>query len=215
MEKLLNHQPICALLYTGNYYGALKVFEETFSTLDKEITFPQYKLFVISLNFAIYNYILIKENISLHSCCMANHQKVQDALDSTSLKAAGIDLISQYAMCTDYRFEKFSNPEIKKAIQYMHAHMDEPLTLETVCEAIHLNKCYFCTLFKNDTGFTFTQYLNKARVQQAQHLITDTNLSLNEIAFRCGFNNYSYFCTTFKKFVGYSPSSFPRKSLVN
>lgn len=215
MEKLLNHQPICTLLYTGNYYGALKLFEDTFNEFKKDISFSQYKLFVVSLNFAIYNYILMKENISLYSCCMENHEKIQESLEPTSLMEVGKELITHYAMCTDYRFEKFANPEIKKAIQYMHAHMDEPLSLEAVCEAIHLNKCYFCTLFKNDTGFTFTQYLNKIRIHQAKYLMTDTTLSLYEIAFRCGFNNYPYFCTTFKKIVGHSPSSFPRKSSVN
>nr|WP_307990781.1 AraC family transcriptional regulator [uncultured Niameybacter sp.] len=215
MEKLLNHHPICTMLYTGNYYGALKLFEDTFHEFKKEISFSQYKLFVVSLNFAIYNYILMKENISLHSCCMENHEKIQETLEPNSLMNLGKELITQYAMCTDYRFEKFTNPEIKKAIQYIHAHMDEPLTLETVCEAIHLNKCYFCTLFKQDTGFTFTQYLNQIRIHQAKHLMIDTKLSLYDIAFCCGFNNYSYFCTTFKKIVGQSPSSFPRKSSVN
>lgn len=208
MDILLNHSPICSLLYLGNTQGALKLFEERFDTLKENNCFSQCKLFVISLNFCIYNYILIKENNSLHQCCLANNVHISNALDLASLKKAGLETISKYAGCQDYLFEKFSHPEIKKAIQYIHAHMEEPLTLESVCEAINLNKCYFCTLFKTHTSKTFTQYLNEARIHAAKKLMSETQLTLHEIAFRCGFNSYSYFCTTFKKVAGLSPSEF-------
>ena len=208
MENLLNHLPICSLLYLGNTSGALKLFEDRFDTLQSKNCFPQCKLFVSSLNFCIYNYILMKENKSLHQCCLNNNVHISNALDFATLKASGIETLSQYAHCQDYLFEKFSHPEIKKATQYIHAYMGEPLTLESVCEAINLNKCYFCTLFKTHTGQTFTQYLNEARIHTAKNLMQETQLTLHEIAFRCGFNSYSYFCTTFKKIMGISPSEF-------
>ncbi len=116
MEILLNHSPICSLLYLGNTQGALKFFEERFDTLKENNCFSQCKLFVISLNFCIYNYILIKENNSLHQCCLANNVHISNALDLASLKKAGLETISKYAGCQDYLFEKFSHPEIKKAI---------------------------------------------------------------------------------------------------
>lgn len=208
MESLLNHLPICSLLYSGNYTGALNIFETHFDHLKNEHCFPQCKIFVSSLNFCIYNYILIKENKSLHQCCLKNNVHISNALDVDSLRESGIYVIKQYAYCQDYLFEKFSHPEIKKATQYIHEHMDKPLTLESVCDAINLNKCYFCTLFKTHTGQTFTQYLNERRIHAAKRLMQETHLTLHEIAFRCGFNSYSYFCTTFKKVVGISPSEF-------
>ncbi|MEF9960348.1 MAG: helix-turn-helix domain-containing protein [Niameybacter sp.] len=208
-QLLLNHHPICSLLYAGNESGALKVFKETFTLVEKDHEVSTCKLYVLSLNFSIYNYILMKENVSLHKCCITHNNSINNALSFSNIKQAGIDLIIHYANCKDYSIEKFSNPGIKKAIQYMHQHLNEPLTLDTVCDSIHLNKCYFCTLFKNDTGLTFTQYLNKIRIDAAKHLMQETTLSLDEIAYRCGFNTYSYFCTTFKKITGQPPSAFP------
>lgn len=208
MEDLLNHIPICSLLYSGNTSSAMDLFETDFNTFKSKNCFPQCKLFVVSLNFCIYNYILIKENRSLHQCCLNNNAQISNALNISTLEQIGRDVILQYAQCQEYLFEKFSHPEIKKAVQYIHTHMNQPLTLETVCEAINLNKCYFCTLFKTHTEQTFTQYLNQVRIRTAKCLMKETHLTLHEIAFRCGFNTYSYFCTTFKKTTGISPSKF-------
>ena len=119
----------------------------------------------------MFEYILIKENRSLHQCCLNNNAQVSNALDISTLEQIGKDVILQYAQCQEYLFEKFSHPEIKKAVQYIHTHMNQPLTLETVCEAINLNKCYFCTLFKTHTQQTFTQYLNQVRIRTAKCLI--------------------------------------------
>lgn len=209
MEILLNHSPICSLVYLGNIQGALDLFEERFQFIQDKTCLSQCKLFVLSVNFSLYNYILNKENLSLHQCCLTHHQKISQAFDVLSLKQAGIEMINQYATSQDYLVERFSHPEIKKAVQYIYTHIQEPLTLESVCEAINLNKCYFCTLFKTHTGQTFTQFLNEARIHTAKKLLLETQLSLPEIAFRCGFNSYSYFCTTFKKIIGSSPSEFP------
>lgn len=208
METLINHQALSSLIYCGNSLGAIHFFKERYNDLKEQNCFSQCKLFVTSLNFSIYNYILLKENISLYDCCLRNNLQINLALDSNALYDVGENIIYAYSSCYDYLAEKFTHSEIKKAIYYIHNHLHEPFTLDDLCNNVGLNKCYFCTLFKTYTHSTFTQYLNTTRTNLAKKLITDTSLPLTEIAYRCGFNNYSYFCTTFKKVTGHSPHFF-------
>ena len=208
MEILLNHSPICSLVYLGNIEGALNLFEERFQFIQNQSGFSHCKVFVLSLNFALYNYLLNKQNLSLHQSCLTYQQKISQTFDLCALNQLGIELLRHYVSSQDYLIERFSHPEIKKAVQYIYTHIQDTLTLESVCEAINLNKCYFCTLFKMHTGQTFTQFLNEARIHTAKKLLLESQLPLPEVAFRCGFNSYSYFCTTFKKIIGISPSEF-------
>lgn len=208
MEVLFNHNTICSFIYLGNIQGALNLFEERFQSIQNQSGFFQCKIFVLSLNFALYNYLLNKKNLSLHQSCLTYYQKISQTFNLASLNKVGIEIIHHYISTQDYSIECFSHPEINKAVQYIYTHIQDTITLESVCAAINLNKCYFCTLFKMHTGQTFTQFLNEARIHIAKKLLIEAQLTLPEIAFQCGFNNYSYFCTTFKKIIGISPSEF-------
>jgi two-component system response regulator YesN len=56
-----------------------------------------------------------------------------------------------------------------------------------------------------------TDYVNLCRIEHAQVLIKQNELSLNEIAAVCGFNSYTYFSTTFKKIIGVSPKIWKKR----
>ena len=65
---------------------------------------------------------------------------------------------------------------------------------------------YFCKLFKEQTGETFVNYLNKVRVNAAVNLLRTTAMKTYEISEAVGFNDYRYFCKIFKKVTGLTPS---------
>ena len=102
------------------------------------------------------------------------------------------------------------NEHIKKAIIYIHNHLGDNLSLQSVCEAINLNHCYLCDLFRREVHMTFSEYVLQQRISLAKQLLRNTNLSMSFIAMRCGFNTASYFCTCFKKVEGVTPSSIKR-----
>lgn len=206
MEQLFNHLDICSLIYQGNTAGARSLFESTFSQYTHGKCISQIKMFLYSLNYGIYNYILIHEKISLHQCCNETYILISNCYNIEELYQMGLHIIDNYSRCQDYLIEKYSNPHIKKALYYIHQHLGEDLTLENVCQHIGINKCYFCTLFKTETGYTYSKYINKARIRLAHRLIKTTSLALDVIASQCGFNNYSYFCTTFKNLIGSPPT---------
>lgn len=204
-ESLYNHLEIIHLLYNGNTKKAL----QEFTCKSKQLTFSmthQMKNYLTSLNHGIYNFILIKENISLHNCCAKNDLSIQNCTSSTFL-SIGEEIIDSYGSCFEYLIEKYKNEHVKKAITYIHQHLDEELTLENVSNEININKCYLCGLFKKEVQQTFSDYVLEQRIQLAKKLLKTTDHSIHVIAMKCGFNNTSYFSTCFKKLIGTTPSS--------
>ncbi|MCL1991276.1 MAG: AraC family transcriptional regulator [Defluviitaleaceae bacterium] len=100
------------------------------------------------------------------------------------------------------------NPHIEKGIRYIQAHYHEAINLPQLCDYLNLNMCYFCVLFKNHTTMTFSQYLNRLRINESKRLLEKTNDSIIEISLSVGFNNHNHFSATFKKFVGMTPTAY-------
>ena len=204
-KNIINHLHICTLVYCGNSNLAIKLFDRNLENLIKNSGFNDCNTFIHSLNFSIYNYILVKEGISLDKCCFKNTVEDFDSSDISSLKYIGHKIINSYSYCKDYLYEKYPHPEIRKSICYIHKHIDETISLEHICSIVNMNKTYFCRVFKTHTGYTFSEYLNITRINAAKHLLLDPQFSLVEVSCCCGFNNYSYFCRLFKKIIGMTP----------
>jgi len=100
------------------------------------------------------------------------------------------------------------SPYIRKAIEYVHTHYNEEISIDELCDKLDINKCYFCSLFKKHTGNTFSYFLNNFRVEKSKELLATTDLSLLEIAFSVGFNNQTYYSIIFKKFTNQTPSQY-------
>lgn len=97
---------------------------------------------------------------------------------------------------------------IKKATEYIAAHFAEEITLTDVADEIHLNPSYLSTLFKQVTGVSFKEYLNRIRIEEAQRLLTNTDYPIMHIAVSCGFSDQSYFTKVFKKHTGLTPKQY-------
>jgi len=101
-----------------------------------------------------------------------------------------------------------ANPHIAKGIQYIHEHYHESINLPQLCDYLNLNMCYFCVLFKNQTSMTFSQYLNKIRINESKKLLEETDASIIDISLSVGFNNHNHFSATFKKLTGMTPTQY-------
>lgn len=100
------------------------------------------------------------------------------------------------------------NPHITKGIKYIHENFAEPINLLQLCEYLGLNNCYFCVLFKNQTGMTFSKYLNKVRIIESKKLLKTSTDSIIDISLAVGFNNHNHFSATFKKLTGMTPTEY-------
>ncbi|WOO40649.1 helix-turn-helix domain-containing protein [Rubellicoccus peritrichatus] len=104
------------------------------------------------------------------------------------------------------------NPALERAIDYIKAHLQDPLSLDEVANAVNISRCYFSRLFKEKFGVSFTTYVSSLRVEQTKQLLIRSDLSITEIAFKVGFQSMSQFNRTFKDFEQQTPSTFRKRT---
>ena len=91
------------------------------------------------------------------------------------------------------------------AARYIVEHYQSNISLEDISRYMHLSPEYFSKKFKQDTGIGFREYLVKIRLRHSVELLAETDMSITDIAFSCGFNSSNYFSNTFTKAFGTSP----------
>ena len=88
---------------------------------------------------------------------------------------------------------------------YIDQHYKEKLTLEQLAEEVNVNKYYLAHAFKQEYGISPINYLIACRIREGKRLLTETDLSLSQIAGILGFSSASYFSQSFRKAEGISP----------
>lgn len=112
------------------------------------------------------------------------------------------------------RKDNAQNAFIEKAILYLRTHFSENPSLDTTAAHVHFNADYFAAQFKKQVGKTYYAYLTELKLEQAQHLILETDISLSVICFKCGFGNQSNFLRQFKRYFGCTPTRMRQKRSV-
>lgn len=87
---------------------------------------------------------------------------------------------------------------------YIDSHFYENLNLDLMAANMHFNPNYIGSLFKQQFGIGFKDYVIKIRINKAKQLLTDTNLKIYEIAKKVGYSDVAYFIKIFKKNRRYS-----------
>ena len=98
---------------------------------------------------------------------------------------------------------------IDTAKQYLAEHFESnDVSLNTVAAQVGVSSSYFSSIFKQETGQSFVEYLTKLRIDKACELLRCTTLRTAEIGERVGYNDPHYFSATFKKVTGVSPKDY-------
>jgi YesN/AraC family two-component response regulator len=97
---------------------------------------------------------------------------------------------------------------IFKAINYIKANYMHKLVLEDVAGSVFLSPAYFSRVFKQETGYNFSGYLNKTRINESKKLLKNAGINISDIAGMVGYEDQSYFSKVFKKIAGMSPLKF-------
>ena len=97
---------------------------------------------------------------------------------------------------------------VKNAVEYINRHFSEEITLAGVAEEFHVNVSYLSMLFRQVTGMTFKEHLNRVRIEEAERLLANTDYAIIEIAIACGYRDQSYFTKVFKKYTGLTPRQY-------
>jgi AraC-like DNA-binding protein len=105
-----------------------------------------------------------------------------------------------------------SPPRVRRAIDYMEAHLPEPIGLADVAASIGLSRMHFAAQFRAATGLSPHKFLLHRRLEHARHLLLQSDDSVIDIAFRSGFRSHAHFSATFKRLVGETPTDWRRKT---
>lgn len=101
--------------------------------------------------------------------------------------------------------------ELSAVIQLMSREYEKDYSLADYAAVCHMSKFHFLRVFREITGASPIEYRNAIRLSHAKELLSDTDLSVSEIATAVGFSGQSYFCDAFKRRVGLSPTAYRRE----
>ena len=97
---------------------------------------------------------------------------------------------------------------------YIDEHFGEPVTLQSISEALSISSYYLSHIFKRMSGYSPFQYLIRRRIGEAQTLLIMTNLPIIRIVEMVGYETQSYFNFHFTKYIGMPPKRFRRNFVV-
>lgn len=98
---------------------------------------------------------------------------------------------------------------LERTLSYIYANYDNPeITLDSVSKIACLSKFYFSRFFRDRTGITFHTYLSRYRINRAQKLLSETDKTITDIVYECGFISQKTFNRLFKMYTSVSPSSY-------
>lgn len=100
---------------------------------------------------------------------------------------------------------------VQQAIAYIDAHYSEGLRISDVAERVNLSEKYFSRYFKQQTGLSFTDYLNLRLLKKAKNILIHTKSPIYNIAMELNFSDAAYFTKVFRKYEKLTPSQYRQK----
>jgi len=101
-----------------------------------------------------------------------------------------------------------THPVIAQVQAYLGENFSQNLPLGHLAAHFFLSETYLCELFKKNTGCTVLNFLIQVRLHNACRLLSETKMSIKEIAAAVGFNDYSYFGRIFRRNMGKTPDQY-------
>jgi len=115
----------------------------------------------------------------------------------------------------DKQYTDLEGKRMGDIMEFTMNNYKESISLESVATVAAMTNNAFCKYFKKRTNKTYFKFLNELRVENASKLLlTNSDLSIAEIAYKSGFNNISNFNRQFKIIKGYSPKEFKKLKLI-
>lgn len=127
-----------------------------------------------------------------------------------------LQLIARFLDSEDFNIGERHNipPRIQQAVDYIESHFHLNITVEELAERASQSPDYFSRLFNIHIGERPLSYVQSKRIEHAQFLMIQSDLSFNEIALKTGFESLSYFSRIFKQRTGQTPSEYKKKNKI-
>ncbi len=138
-----------------------------------------------------FNNMLEGMTLTLFACLMQNHSQDVE--------------ISNFVITNDDR--------MSKVIAYINENY-KTVTLSLVAQKFFMSEQYLSSIIKKETGFTFSALLREIKIQKATVLLLTTDLNIDEVCERSGYQDTTQFIKTFKKYQGLTPKRYRMSMLM-
>ena len=109
--------------------------------------------------------------------------------------------------------QAIEDPIVAAGVHYIHQRLSEPITNEDIARAAGVSRTLFQQRFKHEMGVPIRAFLVNSRLDRARMLIASSDLTLADIAQRCGFKHQEYLGDVFKKKYGQTPGQYRKKEI--
>lgn len=199
-----------------------QAFELLESIIEEEMQYDNDDLGGICFRFS---YILdeIVQKVNKKYCSLNKLEKLDMYLNINQQRyITKTDLIHQFEKEIKRLFsilEKYllvyKDNVVRQACQYVVDHVDEKIGLTIISDALGISKNYFCSLFKQETGENFLNFVTKAKLQRAKYLLKEKNMRIYEVCNYLGYTDTTYFTKLFKKYIGMTPNEYKKTEYEN
>lgn len=157
----------------------------------------------------------------IFSCTESQGQQLEKCV-STMLKYHDAQLVNNFRRLsllheffavmaevqTDSLPQTRTDDYVTNALEYIRKHLAEPFTVQELADYLRLNRSYMTTLFKDKTGMSPHEYIQQCRINKSRHLLDSSKLSIETIAYSCGYSKCDSYTRAFQRQKGMSPSAY-------
>jgi AraC-like DNA-binding protein len=142
-------------------------------------------------------------------------QRILLLLEILQLLAESTELAQINATEFVHYDNKSEKDRLCEVYRYVHENFRSDIQLKDVARLTNLTPQSFCRLFKKRNNLHFVEYLNQVRISNACRLLLDSDWTISEIAYNCGYKTISNFNKLFKETTGLSPKRYREQAIVN
>ena len=102
--------------------------------------------------------------------------------------------------------------KLRRVIDYISENLDTDLKIAEIAQEVNMSPSHFTRLFKLATGLAPHQYIMQKRIEAAKKLLSETEISIAQIALEIGFQSQSRFTTLFRQLTGTTPRAYRAKN---
>ncbi|MBQ4265964.1 MAG: helix-turn-helix transcriptional regulator [Clostridia bacterium] len=139
-------------------------------------------------------------------------RRIEAVMTMDEGKKLASEIVRKYCLLVRNHAMKAYSPLVRKVILAIDSDLTADLSLCAHAKALGVNASYLSALFRRETGQTLSDYVARARVEQAIFLLNTTHMQIQTIAQHCGMPDVNYFTRTFRRIIGITPSQYRRST---